>query len=729
MANVEDRGDGAGVAPVGANLGSRRIDETAPQAQGRVHPPVPDNARRTVLCLDDEDATEPNRSGAKAAALAEALAVGLPVLPGFVISTAATASIDRDTWAGAVGDEIRRVWATLSEGGERALVVRSSSTVEDLGDSSMAGRFSSVVGVRGWDEFCSAVRTVLDSRRKAAEGDGALAADQPMAVVVQPLLEPAAGGVMFGVDPVTGRSDRIVVSTVAGGPDKLVSGEVDGSRYELDRAGDVHAVDHRPSGARLDRRQLRRLAELADQVQSIFGEPQDVEWAVDDDERLWLLQSRPVTTPVRGVPSGPLLGAGPVAETFPEPLTTLEEDLWAEPLRDALRSALRVTGTASPRKLRDSPVVVSLEGGVAVDLELFGETDESPSLGGRLDPRPRLRRLRAAWRVGRLRSALPDLAHHVIERTDAELTAVPPLDDLTDRQLVALLDRCRQALRSLHGHEVLVGLVVDPGAPRLTGASVALRVLSEARAEGLDDGEVVSRHPVVLALVPPHVQPSVSLPPIDAPPPAADADGAQTDRCAVLREALRLRVRWVQELTGRAAWVLGERLTEAGRLGDPVLVRHLRLEELRALVAGRAELRRDRSPERDDQPVPEPLPARFRLSDRGHPVPVIGTGDQAGTGAGGGVAVGPVDHGPEPEEGAVLVVRTLDPSLAATLPRLAGLVAETGSVLAHVAILAREAGVPTVVGLSGAVERFPPGTVVRVDGASGEVTPVDEEES
>jgi phosphoenolpyruvate-protein kinase (PTS system EI component) len=62
------------------------------------------------------------------------------------------------------------------------------------------------------------------------------------------------------------------------------------------------------------------------------------------------------------------------------------------------------------------------------------------------------------------------------------------------------------------------------------------------------------------------------------------------------------------------------------------------------------------------------------------------------------------------------------------LPRVAALVAETGNPLAHVAILAREANVPTVVGVAGATDRFSPGTVVRVDGATGEVTAVTEEE-
>ena len=100
-----------------------------------------------------------------------------------------------------------------------------------------------------------------------------------------------------------------------------------------------------------------------------------------------------------------------------------------------------------------------------------------------------------------------------------------------------------------------------------------------------------------------------------------------------------------------------------------------------------------------------------------------------GRGAGGGRASGvvlPADA--LPAEGAVLVVRTLDPSLASVLPGLRGLVAETGSVLSHLAILAREFGVPTVVGVEDAVKRFPPGTEVVVDGSTGEVSAATSEE-
>jgi len=70
----------------------------------------------------------------------------------------------------------------------------------------------------------------------------------------------------------------------------------------------------------------------------------------------------------------------------------------------------------------------------------------------------------------------------------------------------------------------------------------------------------------------------------------------------------------------------------------------------------------------------------------------------------------------------VLVTTTLTPGLGPLLPRLKGIVSETGSVLAHLAILAREARVPTVVGYTGATSDLPEGSVVLVDGDTGQVT-------
>ena len=100
-------------------------------------------------------------------------------------------------------------------------------------------------------------------------------------------------------------------------------------------------------------------------------------------------------------------------------------------------------------------------------------------------------------------------------------------------------------------------------------------------------------------------------------------------------------------------------------------------------------------------------------------------GDAGSVGAGGGTGSGPVHVGDDPPAGSVLVVTHLDPRLAPVVPRLAGLVAETGSPLSHLAILAREHGVATVVGHAGAAERYAPGTVVEVDGTAGTVRVLD----
>ncbi|HEX2316734.1 MAG TPA: PEP-utilizing enzyme, partial [Thermomonospora sp.] len=188
------------------------------------------------------------------------------------------------------------------------------------------------------------------------------------------------------------------------------------------------------------------------------------------------------------------------------------------------------------------------------------------------------------------------------------------------------------------------------------------------------------------------------------------------------RESLRLRIRWVQELSARVAWAAGRRLHERGALARPELVRALRMPELEAVLQGGslpADLERRPAP-----PHTPPLPAAFRLAGDRIVAEAAPSGDGARA-AGGGRGTGPAHSGDgTPPPGSVLVVRTLAPSLAVHLPTVAGLVAETGSPLSHLAILARELGVPTVVGVRGALDRFPPGTHLLVDGDSGRVEPL-----
>jgi len=677
-------------------------------------------ARPGEAVLSLANAHDPSLAGAKAAALARAHGAGLPVLPGFVLSPRVALAVAR------AGDDdvvaaVREAWTELSCRGSRALVVRSSSTVEDGIDSSMAGRFTSVLDVRGWDSFVDAVREVVDSGDAVHEN---MPSGGEMAVLVQPFVEPEAGGVMFGADPVSGRRDRYVIAAVPGGPDQLVSGEVDGITITLTTRGKVvEATGQLPA---VDSN-VRALVGLQKRAASVFGGPQDIEWAIHDGEAV-LLQSRPITaTGSEDDATGPILGPGPVAETFPDALRPLEHDIWVEPMVDAIREVLSITGAQPAKKLAASPVIVNIGGRVAADLELLGieqPKGKARSLWAKINPAPPVRRLKVAWSVGRLRAALPALARDVIEEIDEQLADVPSPRELSDRELLGLLDGARQALRSVYGYEMFAGQLLDVDGAPVTAAAQALRVLAAERNSGLSGEELVAKHPVLLALVPPAIGGEIELPPAPASMPAA----AEVDAQQLLREALRLRARWLQEVTARAAMELGRRLHEANRISAARDVSWLPLATLRAVVRGEVAV-----VETQERPADAgPLPARFRLTPDGRVV-AVRSGDAAGAnggrGAGGGRGTGvvlPADS--LPAENGVLVVRTLDPSLAPMLPGLRGLVAETGSVLSHLAILAREFGVPTVVGVQDAVKRFPPGTEVVVDGGTGEVSVVRSEE-
>jgi phosphohistidine swiveling domain-containing protein len=342
----------------------------------------------------------------------------------------------------------------------------------------------------------------------------------------------------------------------------------------------------------------------------------------------------------------------------------------------------------------------------------------------RLDPRPPARRLRAAWRTGRLTRALPALARDVITQVDADLAAVPSLDDLSNAELLAVLDNGRTALRAIHGYEALAGMLIPDADDGVTAASLAMSALAEARAEDVDDDELVETHPVVLALTPPRIgddTPLAGIAPAALAAPSGPVSPGPDGDAAVVREALRLRARWVQELTARAAWVLGGRLRCVGVLPGQPAVRLLGLDELRTAALQRAvpaDLA-DRAEAAANSP--KPLPAQFRLTRDQRPVAVVSPATGDGIGAGGGEGVGQAHLGGDPPPGAVLVVTHLDPRLATVIPRLGGLVAETGSPLSHLAILAREHGVPTVVGHAGATTRYQEGDLLTVDGSAGTV--------
>jgi rifampicin phosphotransferase len=186
-------------------------------------------------------------------------------------------------------------------GGQAAFAVRSSATAEDLPTASFAGQqdtYLNVVGPAAVLEHVSRCWASLFTERAVVYHlrNGFDHRKVAMAVVVQQMLFPQAAGILFTADPVT--SNRKVVSIEAsfGLGEALVSGRVNADLYKV-RDGEVVAriEPGRQRQAALTDVQITRLAQLGRQIEAHFGQPQDIEWCLVDDE-FQIVQSRPITT-------------------------------------------------------------------------------------------------------------------------------------------------------------------------------------------------------------------------------------------------------------------------------------------------------------------------------------------------------------------------------------------------------------------------------------------------
>jgi pyruvate, water dikinase len=241
----------------------------------------------------------------------------------------------------ALEDQVRQAYAALSERcavADVPVAVRSSATCEDLPDASFAGEHDSFLWVRGASEVLSHVRRCWASlftdraicyRRHQGYAEDGLA----MSVVVQKMVRPRAAGVAFTLNPQDGDRSQVAIDASWGFGEAVVSGEVNPDNFLVDKVlGSVgrRTVSHKEveyrltDGDRVERTeveagrqdepcltdaQIKAVAALARQAERHYGCPQDVEWAVESDCRVLLLQSRPETVWSRK-PRPPAAAAG-----------------------------------------------------------------------------------------------------------------------------------------------------------------------------------------------------------------------------------------------------------------------------------------------------------------------------------------------------------------------------------------------------------------------------------
>jgi pyruvate,water dikinase len=172
--------------------------------------------------------------------------------------------------------------------------VRSSATAEDLLTASFAGQQDTFLNVSKKDVIISVKRcwaSLFNSRAIYYRHEKNIPHDVSMAVVVQEMVQADFAGVMFTVDPI--RKKYILVEAAHGLGEKVVSGSVTPSGFMIDR--NTFAIAEKTINDPIDECIVKELAKIGIQVEKHYKSPQDVEFAVKNNE-IFILQSRAITT-------------------------------------------------------------------------------------------------------------------------------------------------------------------------------------------------------------------------------------------------------------------------------------------------------------------------------------------------------------------------------------------------------------------------------------------------
>jgi pyruvate,water dikinase len=192
---------------------------------------------------------------------------------------------------------------------------------------------------------------------------------------------------------------------------------------------------------------------------------------------------------------------------------------------------------------------------------------------------------------------------------------------------------------------------------------------------------------------------------------------------------------------------IGRKLVTAGRLDQPDDVMFLRYNELRALIGSASAIaareivaarRLEREAAQRIHPrdwvgtvTPSQLafpylvnwgyPDRFHQTQSDDQRVITGLGASPGKIEGIARVVRTIDEFDEVREGDILVCQMTNPAWVVLFTKIAGLVTDTGGTTSHPAVLAREFGIPAVIGTSVATQRIATGDRLIVDGTTGRV--------
>ncbi|MBW2072494.1 MAG: phosphoenolpyruvate synthase [Deltaproteobacteria bacterium] len=203
------------------------------------------------------------------------------------------------------------------------VAVRSSATAEDLPGASFAGQQDTFLNVRRvelldrvracWSSLFTP-RAIAYRQEKGFRHDDVL-----LSVTVMEMVEARSSGVIFTIEPVTGELNKVIINAAWGLGEAVVSGRVTPDEYVVAKDSleilERHVAEKKEKCVRspegktvfvpvpdnlqnvpaITDEEVIRLTEEAKNIEAHYGTPQDIEWAIDEDGKVFILQARPET--------------------------------------------------------------------------------------------------------------------------------------------------------------------------------------------------------------------------------------------------------------------------------------------------------------------------------------------------------------------------------------------------------------------------------------------------
>ncbi len=578
------------------------------------------------------------------------------------------------------------------------------------------------------------------------------------------------------VTAVSGLGERLVAGE-ASGDQWVVHTEHGNHDDQSGQAACIRSVEQA-----IDANQARQIATLARRVEAHFAAPQDIEWAITDDGTLWLLQARPMTAlpdPVTWMPPAPgyWMRNFRLGEWLPEAMTPLFADWLLERIEHGCLQATREHTGASLAFPH-----AAINGWYYTAIPHLSLRTILPDL---LRGRGRLVRFARHALLGPARDPvtadrrlLADLAEQwrqeLLPRYQRTVHAAEQhLDTATPAQAMDMVDQ----VGALAGECLWSLAVVGGSAWKMEGALARFYRQHLAATVDASVQELLAGLPGAEPDLPAHAVQSLDWAHPTAgelgwpPPPPSDRHQALarqrealTARCgralaerpellarfgallavaqryAAIREQQARHFTLAWPLLRRCALRLGDTLRASGAIDqaeDVFFLVRAELDQppasLHEVVAQRRDVwqrqRRLLAPLTIGRPPRLAAKQLLATVDAVRGASAVPEGAIVGEPASPGRATGPVRivHGPQDfdrfQPGEVLVARATAPAWTPLFARAVAVVTDAGTLAAHASLVAREYGIPAVVGTGDATTRLTDAQQVTVDGNTGIVNP------